>query len=143
MECARGHFGFVPASPEHSATKRLISHRRKPESLTRRLDNRAYRVRDSPNRRPLANRRMVRTYCGEALPTRPASLLRWPKPFLFSFLRDTETTGDNFDELPGHDFVIKKLDRAPSPCLAHTATSLLIFHQPEKCFSDVVNTRAI
>src|ERR1700746_3540644 len=114
MECVHGHFGFVPASPERSATKRLTSHCLKPESLRRRSDSRAYKVRDSPNRRILANRRMVRTYCGEALPRRLSSPARWSKPFLFSFLRDTETTGDNFDELPGHYFVIEKFDRAPS-----------------------------
>src|SRR5271166_2938320 len=86
---------------------------------------------------------MVRTYCGEALPKQHASLLRQPKPFLFSFLRDTETTGDNFDELLGHYFVIKKVDHAPSACLAHAPTQLFIFHQPEQGFGDVVNIRDI
>jgi hypothetical protein len=58
-------------------------------------------------------------------------------------LRDTETTGDNLDELPGHYSVIKKLDHPPSACLAHTAAQLLIVHQPEQGLSDVVDIRAI
>jgi hypothetical protein len=86
---------------------------------------------------------MVRTYCGEALPTRLASPALWPKPFLFSFLRDTETTGDHFDELPGHYFVIEKFDRAPSACLPHALAQLFILHQPEQSFSNVVNIRTI
>jgi hypothetical protein len=58
-------------------------------------------------------------------------------------LRDTETTGDNFDELSGHHFVIKKFDDAPSTCFAHPMTQWLILHQSEQGFSDVMNIRTV
>src|SRR5260370_28361170 len=85
MECVRERFDFVPASPEHSATKRLTSDCLNREALTRRSDNRECRAQDSPSRPTLANRRMDHAYCGEALATRPASLFRRPKSFLSSF----------------------------------------------------------
>ena len=58
-------------------------------------------------------------------------------------LGDTQTTGDNFDELPGHHFVIKEFDYAPSTCFAHPMTQWFVLHQSEQGFSDIVNIRAV